>query len=126
MRLAALCLSWLLIGLGAVFLCLDLYNFADSGSFAATDFGALWHSLHSNSLQLLQPAIERHVHPYLWHPVMTSILLTPAFLILLVPGLVLLGLRVDLRSCGTNRSAPHMIACPGLKSCERPSRPWLD
>lgn len=42
------------------------------------DLGAWWFALHPSSLQLAQPAIERHVWPFLWDPVMLSLLTAPA------------------------------------------------
>lgn len=47
-----------------------------------TPLGESWHALHSNSLQLLQPAIERHITPLLWDPVMLAILNTPTWVVL--------------------------------------------
>ena len=63
--------------------------------------GDWWSHLHRNSLLLLQPAIERHVEPYigqwLWDPVVLTILTSPAWLVLAIIGLVLVLL-------GRNRS----------------------
>lgn len=45
------------------------------------DAGTLWAGLHRDSLQLAEPAISRYVHPFLWHPVMVTVLLLPAWLV---------------------------------------------
>lgn len=45
------------------------------------DLGAWWADLHFASLQLLEPAIARHLSPFLWDPVMTTVLLTPAWIV---------------------------------------------
>ena len=92
MRLVAQGLGWILLSLGAVVLCLDLFNSTQKGTLGVTDLGALWNSLDTTSLQLAQVSIERYVHPDLWDPVVTSLLLTPAFAVLGVLGLVLLVL----------------------------------
>ncbi|MEZ5787666.1 MAG: hypothetical protein R3D62_14610 [Xanthobacteraceae bacterium] len=59
----------------------------------AAKVGDWWAYFHRNSLLLLQPAIERHVEPYLgqwlWDPVVLTILTSPAWLVLGILGLVL-------------------------------------
>jgi hypothetical protein len=56
--------------------------------------GDLWSSIHQNSLLLLQPAIERHVAPWLWTVVQT-VLEQPAWLVLGIIGILfmLIGRR---------------------------------
>ena len=92
MRQVPVFLGLLLSGLGAIILCVDLFNSAMTAQFRLTDFGTLWHSIHTDSLQLLQPAIERHLDPVLWQSVVLHLLLTPSFIVFAVPGLILLGL----------------------------------
>jgi len=41
---------------------------------------------------LIQPAIERQIHPLLWDPVMLNLMLAPAGLIALLLGFLLLRL----------------------------------
>ena len=84
-------IGWILLAVGVVVLCHDLVKWMLSGDFAVIDTGLLWHSLHPGSLQIAEPAIARHIHPFLWHPVITTILLTPAFVVFGLPGLVLLA-----------------------------------
>ena len=59
-----------------------------------TKVGYVWYALHPTSLQLLQPAIERHIEPYigqwLWDPVMLTLLTTPIWLVLGIVGALLL------------------------------------
>jgi hypothetical protein len=40
-------------------------------------FGEWWYAIHSTSLQVAQPAIERHVWPPLWDPGVTTVLQQP-------------------------------------------------
>jgi hypothetical protein len=60
-----------------------------------TKLGETWNGLHSTSLQLVQPAIERHLAQWLWDPVMLNILTAPTWLVLGIVGalLILLGRR---------------------------------
>jgi len=55
-----------------------------------TPLGQVWNNIHSTSLQLLQPAIERHISPYLWDPVVLNILTAPAWLVLGIVGAILM------------------------------------
>ena len=58
-----------------------------------TKLGKDWYDFHPGSLLLAQPAIERHVAPWLWNPVIQTVLEQPTWLVLGVLGaiLVLLG-----------------------------------
>lgn len=58
-----------------------------------TKLGDTWNAVHSTSLQLLQPAIERHVSPWLWEAVVLNILTAPTSLVLGILGalLILIG-----------------------------------
>jgi ABC-type Fe3+ transport system permease subunit len=58
-----------------------------------TKLGDTWNTVHSTSLQLLQPAIERHVSPWLWETVVLNILTAPTSLVLGILGalLILIG-----------------------------------
>jgi hypothetical protein len=55
-----------------------------------TPFGQYWNDIHSTSLQLLQPALQRHVAEWLWDPVALNILTSPAWLVLGILGAVLM------------------------------------
>ncbi len=54
-----------------------------------TKLGETWNAIHSTSLQLLQPAIERHVAEWLWDPVALTILTAPTWLVLGIIGAIL-------------------------------------
>jgi hypothetical protein len=59
-----------------------------------TSVGYIWSSIHQNSLLLAQPAVERHLSPWLWQSVIQPYFLEqPIWLILTILGaiLVLLG-----------------------------------
>src|SRR5258708_38049593 len=55
----------------------------------------IWSLLHTASLQQLQPPIEKHAPPWLWDPVVTTVLDAPAIVVLGMIGaiLILLGRR---------------------------------
>lgn len=63
----------LLLGLGA-----GAWDAAASGPFRFRDVGELWFRIHPDSLQLAQPAVERHLAPFLWDPVILTLLTLPA------------------------------------------------
>ena len=56
----------------------DLIAWAMNGAFHLTDVGTLWFTLHANSLQLAEPAVARYLHPFIWHPIISTLLLWPA------------------------------------------------
>ena len=82
MRTGIRVLGWILAVLAVALLARDLVVLAQSGAWAPIDVGPLWNALHPGSLQPAQPAIERHVHPFLWDPLLLGVLLTPAFAVL--------------------------------------------
>jgi hypothetical protein len=85
-------IGWLLIVAAVAVLVRDALAWIDGGSFALIAAGELWFRLHQDSLQIAEPAIARHIPyigPWLWHPVISTILTWPAVLVIGVPGLVL-------------------------------------
>ena len=65
------------------------------GALVLTPLGKTWYSIDPPSLNLLQAGVERRVSPFLWDPVILSILQLPTWLPLLILGaaLALLGAR---------------------------------
>ena len=84
--------GWLLILAALAAVGRDFFAWLDTGAWASVPFGQVWFDLHKDSLLLIQPALERHVSPVLWDPVMTTILEAPAWLVFAVPGVLLLTL----------------------------------
>jgi hypothetical protein len=74
---------------GLVALAFDLGETGGQG-FRLRTLGEWWFRLDRDSLQLAQPAIERHVAVWLWDPVILSVLLAPAALVGLSSGAALL------------------------------------
>lgn len=96
-------IGWLLILLAAAILAYDTWVWqggepllprppGEASAFHLTRVGEVWFYLHPGSLQLAQPAIERHLWPALWNPVMITVLLLPAALLVLALGLLFLVL----------------------------------
>ena len=54
-----------------------------------TALGEHWFKLHPASLNTAQAAVERHVNPTLWDPVIITILQMPAWAVFGVLGLLL-------------------------------------
>ena len=54
------------------------------------DIGSLWHSFHAKSLLLLEPAVSRYAHPYLWDPIILEILIAPTGLVLFLFGILII------------------------------------
>lgn len=58
-----------------------------------TKLGDTWNAIHSPSLALLKPTIERYLTPWVWDPVVLNLLTAPTSLVLAVLGalLILIG-----------------------------------
>ncbi len=81
--------GWLLLVAAAGYAAADALA-PPPGGFRLRAFGEWWFRLHPDSLQLLQPAIERHVAVFLWDPVLLTLLQAPLALLLGALGTVLL------------------------------------
>lgn len=68
-------LGWAFGLIGVTLLAVDLFE-TRGGALRAV--GEWWFRLHRDSLQVAQPAIERHVSPWLWDPAILTVLEAPA------------------------------------------------
>ena len=59
------------------------------GEWRVVALGELWFKLHAASLNGAQAGIQRYIAPWLWEPVITSILLLPGWAVFGVPGVLL-------------------------------------
>ncbi|MCR9237853.1 MAG: hypothetical protein NXI17_14390 [Alphaproteobacteria bacterium] len=82
---------WLFAG-AFVALVLDGARSITSGDLIITPMGSTWFALHSDSLNLAQAVIQRNVHPYVWDPVMISILAAPTWLVIGVISLLFIAI----------------------------------
>jgi hypothetical protein len=79
---------WILAA-GFVFFVYDGTKSIAGNQLYVTKLSETWNAIHSTSLQLLQPAIERHV-AWLWDPVVLSVLTAPTWVVFAVLGAVLM------------------------------------
>jgi hypothetical protein len=79
---------WLLLA-GLIALAIDATkSLAGTGQLVLTPLGSYWYKLDPASLNTFQAGVERHVHPYLWDPIIVTVLQMPAFALLCGLGLV--------------------------------------
>ena len=83
-------IGWIALLLGAAVLVRDMLVWVDTKHWAPLALGQLWYDLNRSSLNLVQAVTQRYAHPFLWDPIIVSILLSWAFAILMVLGLLLL------------------------------------
>ena len=72
----------LLVALALALALYGVYQLASGEPLLFAELGQLWYRRYPTSLQLLQPALERHVAVWLWDPVMLAILTTPTWIVL--------------------------------------------
>jgi hypothetical protein len=78
------------LALGGVVLVADVLRAGGEG-FRLTALGEWWFWLHPDSLQVLQPAIERHISPALWDPGVQTLLEWPLAVELFALGTICLA-----------------------------------
>jgi hypothetical protein len=84
--------GWIVFLAGAAVLVRDLLVWVDTKTWAPIALGQLWYQLNRSSLNLVQAVIQRYIHPFLWDPIIVSILLCWAFAVLMVLGLLILAI----------------------------------
>jgi len=90
----------ILVAVGIGFFIRDIIIWAGSGPLVLSSAGEVWYSVHKESLLLAEAAIARHIPiigPELWHPVISTILTAPIFLVVLVPGLLIISIIYKLK-----------------------------
>ena len=83
-------IGWIVFLAGAAVLVRDFLVWVDTKIWAPIALGQLWYQLNRPSLNLAQAIIQRYIHPFLWDPIILSILLCWAFAVLMVLGLLIL------------------------------------
>lgn len=68
---------------------IDLIQYLRGNDVILRSVGDWWFAIHKDSLLLAQPAIERHVLPVLWDPVVVTVLQWPLAVVIAVLGLLL-------------------------------------
>ena len=82
-------LGFLLMAAGFVAAVMDGARSLAASGLAYAKLGETAFRILGERFLLVQPAIERHVHPLLWDPVLLTLLLAPTSLLLLGLGLAL-------------------------------------
>ncbi len=74
-------IGWLFIVAAVIVFLRDAIAWYETGVFTPIALGKLWYDINPTSLELAQPAIQRHVAPWLWDAVVLVLLCwaTPVF-----------------------------------------------
>ena len=62
----------------------------DAQHYVPMPAGQFWYDLSPSSLNITQAVIQRYTVPEIWDPFIVSILALPAWLVFLIPGVLLL------------------------------------
>jgi hypothetical protein len=81
-------LAFLLLAAGFVGAIMDGARSLANATLDYAHVGSTALRLFGERFSLLQPAIERNIHPFLWDPVIITLLLLPTSAVLLVTGLM--------------------------------------
>lgn len=79
---------WILAA-GFVFFVYDGTKSIAGNQLYLTKLSDTWNAVHSTSLAVLQPMVERHA-AWLWDPVIVSVLAAPTWLVFAVLGAILM------------------------------------
>ena len=85
-------IGWIIFLAGVSVLVRDALVWIDTKHWAPIALGQLWFDLNRSSLNLVQAVVQRYIHPFLWDPIIVSILLCWAFAVLMVLGVLILTL----------------------------------
>jgi len=84
-------IGWIVFFAGAAVLVRDGLVWVDTKHWAPIVLGQLWYEFSRSSLNLVQAVTQRYIHPFLWDPIIVTILLSWAFAVLMILGLLLLA-----------------------------------
>src|SRR5438552_2061424 len=85
-------IGWIVFLAGLSVLVRDVLVLVDTKQWAPITLGQLWYDLNRSSLNLVQAVVQRYLHPYLWDPIIVTVLLWWAFAVLMVLGALILAL----------------------------------
>jgi hypothetical protein len=91
-RFLARTLGLLLLAAGFVGFVVDATRSFANGRVALMPLGELAFTVFPAQFPLIEPAVTRHVHPWLWDPVLLNLFLLPASVVGFVLGAILLWL----------------------------------
>jgi hypothetical protein len=82
--------AWFLIVVAGLVLAREAYMFLETGTYTPVAVAQLWYDIHRGSLNLVQTTLEQYLHPFLWDPLLFTVLQWPATLVFGIPGIALL------------------------------------
>ena len=85
-------IGWIIFLAGLAVLARDVFVWIETKNWAPIALGQLWFDLDRSSLNLVQAVVQRYLHPYLWDPIIVTVLLWWAFAVLMVLGALILAL----------------------------------
>ena len=85
-------IGWIVFLAGLAVLARDELVWIETKQWAPLALGQLWYNLSPSSLNLVQAVVQRYIYPFLWDPIIVTVLLWWAFAVLMVLGLVILAL----------------------------------
>tara|TARA_R110002096_G_scaffold371710_1_gene565221 strand:- start:692 stop:982 length:291 start_codon:yes stop_codon:yes gene_type:complete len=71
-------IGWVLVLAGIIVGVRDGVTWQETGTYPLTSTGEVWYSLHSESLNTAQAAVQRYLSPEVWDPGIQTVLLWPA------------------------------------------------
>ena len=88
MRFLLRTISLLVLVLAVIAGVIDAIKSVAASKVEFTPLGLAWFEISPDTLNLVQAAVQRHVHPYLWDPVIQWILLQPTWAVFLAVSLL--------------------------------------
>jgi hypothetical protein len=85
-------IGWIIFLAGLSVLGRDGLVWIDTGHWVPIALGQLWYDFDRSSLNLVQAVVQRYLHPFLWDPIIVTILVCWAFAVLMLLGLAVLAL----------------------------------
>ena len=85
-------IGWIFFLAGLAVLAWDAFVWIETKKWAPIALGQLWYNLDPSSLNLVQAVVQRYIHPFLWDPIIVTVLLWWAFAVLMVLGVLILAL----------------------------------
>jgi hypothetical protein len=92
LRFLARLVGLLLVAAGFVGLIIDGTRSIANSALSSTPLGEIAFRLFPKGFPLIEPAVTRYVHPWLWDPVLLNFFLLPASVVAFILGAVLLWL----------------------------------
>ena len=99
-------IGWIVLLAGAAVLVRDGLVWIDTKHWAPIALGQLWYQLNRSSLNLVQAVVQRYIHPFLWDRIIVSLLLSWAFAVMMILGVLLLVL---FRRRNARRPRPRLL-----------------